>query len=238
MGKGGDAPPLRVKTKSPPLWQKNGYPYQKIHGLFYSIPPFLGLFYCTCFFFQSNWVVETVSKLLKKHFLFSDKQLFFCVKIFLPPPSPPLHPGYGSLKHHLPYSHFWPMYTWKKILHPLYEKSGAHVWYYGPTLRSLSPSALLALKAFCVPLGPFSLCLRMRKRKKNRRKRESRRNKTNGQKSRDGFKPTFFKLGSGRASLLSSSGRVGFWSSSRGSGRVGSGYVVMHTFLQKKISWG
>ncbi len=51
-----------------------------------------------------------------------------CLKFSPPLPSLPLHPGYGSEKHHLPYSHFWPMYTWKKILHPLYEKSGAHVW--------------------------------------------------------------------------------------------------------------
>ncbi len=53
-GKGGDAPPLRVKNKSPPLHQKNGYPSQKILDLFYSIPPFLVLFHCACLFFQSN----------------------------------------------------------------------------------------------------------------------------------------------------------------------------------------
>ncbi len=33
------------------------------------------------------------------------------------------HPGYGSQKHHLPYSHFWPMYTWKKIFPPSMKKS-------------------------------------------------------------------------------------------------------------------
>ena len=86
--KGGDAPPLRVKNKSPPLWQKNGYPYQKIHGLFYSIPPFLGLFYCACLFFQSNWVVETAND-WKNNFYLATSNYFFCKK-FLPLPLPPL----------------------------------------------------------------------------------------------------------------------------------------------------
>ncbi len=48
MGKGGEgggnAPPLRVKNKSPHLSQKNGYPSQKILDPFYSIPLFLGFF--------------------------------------------------------------------------------------------------------------------------------------------------------------------------------------------------
>ncbi len=63
-GQGGE----RVKNKSSPLHQKNGYLSQKIRGLFYSIAPFLFLFYCACLFFQSNWVVATVSKWLKNPF--------------------------------------------------------------------------------------------------------------------------------------------------------------------------
>ncbi len=44
-GGGGVHPPLRVKTKTPPFWQKNGYPLQKVHGLFYPLYPlFLAFF--------------------------------------------------------------------------------------------------------------------------------------------------------------------------------------------------
>ncbi len=50
----GDAPPLRVKNKSPTLHQKNGYPSQKILDPFYSIPPYLGFFYCVCRFFHQT----------------------------------------------------------------------------------------------------------------------------------------------------------------------------------------
>ncbi len=50
--KGGDAPPLRVKNKSPPpLYKKNGYPSQKILDLFYFIPPCLAFL---LFFLQTE----------------------------------------------------------------------------------------------------------------------------------------------------------------------------------------
>ncbi len=39
-GRGMQPPPLWVKNKSPTLWQKNGYPSKKIHGLIYGIPLF------------------------------------------------------------------------------------------------------------------------------------------------------------------------------------------------------
>ncbi len=53
-GKGGECTPLRVKNNSPPLYQKNGYPSQKILDLFYFIPPFLAFFYCACLFFHQT----------------------------------------------------------------------------------------------------------------------------------------------------------------------------------------
>ena len=55
-GEGGEGrtPPLRVKNKSPPLSQKNGYPSQKILDPFYSIPLFLGFFYCACYYFHQT----------------------------------------------------------------------------------------------------------------------------------------------------------------------------------------
>ncbi len=60
-----NAHPLRVKDKSPPLHQKNGYPSQKILDLFYSIHPFLSLWMSLL---PSNWEVAAVSKWLKKSF--------------------------------------------------------------------------------------------------------------------------------------------------------------------------
>ena len=74
-GRGGDAPPLRVKNKSPPLHQKNGYPSQKILDLFYSISPFLGLFYCACLFFLQAEKLQQLVNDWKNHFLFGSKQL-------------------------------------------------------------------------------------------------------------------------------------------------------------------
>ncbi len=56
-------------------------------------------------------------KILKKTFFSVNKQNS----------SLPLHPGYGSQKHHLPLRHILPMHTQEKNISPLCEKSRAHV---------------------------------------------------------------------------------------------------------------
>ena len=45
------------------------------------------------------------------------------MKFFLPPPlHPPFTQATTAKKHHLPYSYFWPMYTWQKNSYPPLRK--------------------------------------------------------------------------------------------------------------------
>ena len=92
MGKGGKGrgctPPegkKQVPSPAPEKW----VPITKNPWSLLLYIPFFGLFYCICLFFHQTEKLQQLANDWKKHFLFSNKQLFsFMCKIF----SPPLHP--------------------------------------------------------------------------------------------------------------------------------------------------
>ena len=77
---------------------------------------------CRQFKSNKNWELMRIQEKVFKN---SQRAIFILKHFFLsqPPSPPPLHPDYSSKKHHLPWKHFWPMYTQqKKLFFPMRKK--------------------------------------------------------------------------------------------------------------------
>ncbi len=122
--RGGMHPPWGSKTNPLPCTTKKGTHHKKILDIFYFIPPCLAFL----LFFLRTEKLQQFAKDWKTHCLFSSKQLVsYMCKIFFPFPLSPLFTQATTAKNITsPIANFDPC-KHKKILPPLYEKSGAHV---------------------------------------------------------------------------------------------------------------
>ncbi len=129
-GRGGDEPSWGSKTNPFSCSIKMGTHHTK-NSILYYIPPFLEQ-WATPFSMFRSCLPWRLVRILVHHSTKRPTKLTWRLNFFFfrcqnffdspPPPSPPLHPGYDSQKHHLPWRHFWPMYTQGKISSPLLWK--------------------------------------------------------------------------------------------------------------------
>ncbi len=93
---------------------------EKVYALFYTLFSWaekLHFLHCSGLFFHF-WLLRSFAIYHCKNIIKNGTKPISFRCHFLQYFSSPLHPGYDSQKHHLPWKHFWPKHTWKKNSSP------------------------------------------------------------------------------------------------------------------------